>query len=61
MILISPILVFVFIMSILNLLREVFNVIRCFKNLVEYSLSDKRTLLLWCSISYIITFLIFAL
>lgn len=61
MILVSPILVFVFIMSILNLLREVFNVIRCFKNLVEYSLSDKRTLLLWCSISYIITFLIFAL
>jgi hypothetical protein len=55
---IVKIVVFFMIMATLNIIREAFSVIKCFRTLKEYKISGWRTLALWCSISYLITMLI---
>ena len=57
----TKILVFLFIMSILNLLREALYIVKCFRTLCEYKIGNWRTFLLWGSVSYIITILILGL
>lgn len=52
------IMVFFMVMAVLDILRELFNIIKCFNTLKEYEINKWRTLTLWCSISYIITMLI---
>lgn len=49
--------IFLLIMSILNVLREGLHIIKCFRLLQEYKIGIQRTFFVWCSISYIITFL----
>lgn len=50
--------IFVLIMASLCVLNEVFHIIKCFKDLKQYKLNNLKTLALWSSISYIITFII---
>ena len=52
------IMVFFMVMAVLDILRELFKIIKCFSTLKEYEINKWRTLTLWCSISYIITMLI---
>ena len=54
------ILVFLLCMSICGMLRECISFIRCFIRTEEYKLTDLRMITLWVSISYIITFIVFA-
>lgn len=56
----SYILVFLLCMSICGMLRECISFIRCFIRTEEYKLTDLRMITLWVSISYIITFIVFA-
>lgn len=52
---IYKIFVFIFILAILRILREIFYFVLCFKNNTKYTITPKRRLWLWCSISYILT------
>lgn len=49
------ILVFILFMAILLLVKEVTYFIWCFKNLKKYEISRNREILLWISLSYILT------
>lgn len=49
---------FFLVMSLLFMLREIFCFVNCFIVVKRYDISNIRLLLLWASISYIITFLI---
>lgn len=56
----SYILVFLLCMSICGVLREAISFLRCFLKTEEYVLTNPRMVTLWVSISYIITFIVFA-
>lgn len=51
----TKILIFILIMCILNLLREVFRFGFCFAKNEKYESGTVRTLFTWASISYIMT------
>lgn len=58
---ISKLVVFLLVMAILNIVRESFYIVKCFRVLKEYKIGAWRTFLVWASISYIITVLIFGI
>ena len=41
--------------AILNIIRELYAFIQCYRKLEPYEISDKRMLGLWVSISYVLT------
>lgn len=49
---------FVFIMCVLNLIREAIHLVKCFMTMEEYKLATNAMVLLMASLSYVITFLI---
>lgn len=56
----SYFLVFMLCMSICSVLRDILDLIRCYIKTEEFNLSDTRVTMLWCAVSYIITFIVFA-
>lgn len=53
--LMTKVLLFLTFMSLLNIMNEWFIFYKCFKKLQTFELSNSRKLLLWFSISYILT------
>ena len=56
----SYILCFILCMSVCSIVREAFTLVRCYMRTEEYTITDARMALVWCAISYIITFIVFA-
>lgn len=54
MIFLSKLMVFVLILAILVIAREVIRLIKCYMTLEKYEINEKRTWLVWSSLSYII-------
>lgn len=54
----SYILIFLMCMSVCTVLNETFSLFRCYIKTEEYKVTDKRKLLVWSALSYIITFII---
>ena len=54
MIVLTKLMVFVLIIAILVMLREVVTLIKCYIKLEKYEINEKRTWLVWSAISYII-------
>jgi len=56
----SYFLVFMLCMSICSVLRDILDLIRYYIKTEEFNISDTRVAMLWCAVSYIITFIVFA-
>jgi hypothetical protein len=54
MIFLTKLMVFILIIAILVMLREVVTLIKCYIKLEKYEINEKRTWLVWSAISYII-------
>lgn len=54
MIFLTKLMVFILIIAILVMLREVVALIKCYIKLEKYEINEKRTWLVWSAISYII-------
>lgn len=54
MIFLTKLIVFILIIAILVMLREVVTLIKCYIKLEKYEINEKRTWLVWSAMSYII-------
>lgn len=54
MIFLTKLMVFILIIAILVMLREVVTLIKCYIKLEKYEINGKRTWLVWSAMSYII-------
>ena len=54
MIFLTKLMVFILIIAILVMLREVVTLIKCYIKLEKYEINEKRTWLVWSAMSYII-------
>lgn len=54
MIFLTKLMVFILIIAILVMLREVVTLVKCYVKLEKYEINEKRTWLVWSAISYII-------
>ena len=54
MIFLTKLMVFILIIAILVILREVVTLIKCYIKLEKYEINEKRTWLVWSAMSYII-------
>lgn len=54
MIFLTKLMVFILIIAILVMLREVVTLIKCYVKLEKYEINEKRTWLVWSAMSYII-------
>lgn len=54
MFILTKLMVFLLVISILVVLREIITLIMCYIKLEKYEISDKKTWLVWSAISYII-------
>ena len=54
MIFLTKLMVFILIIAILVMLREVVRLIKCYIKLEKYEINEKRTWLVWSAMSYII-------
>lgn len=54
MIFLTKMMVFILIIAILVMLREVVTLIKCYIKLEKYEINGKRTWLVWSAMSYII-------
>lgn len=55
MILLTKLMVFILMMSIMIVQREIVTLVKCYVKLEKYEIDEKRTWLVWSSLSYIIT------
>lgn len=53
--LITKLMLFILFLSIINVIKEVFYFCMCFKYRKEYKINNTRSILLWVSLSYILT------
>lgn len=54
MIFLTKLMVFILIIAILVMLREVVTLVKCYVKLEKYEINEKRTWLVWSAMSYII-------
>lgn len=54
MIILTKLMIFLLVISILVVLREVITLVMCYIKLEKYEITDKNTWLVWSAISYII-------
>lgn len=54
----SSVTLFLFIMSLLYIIREIVRIVNCFRLIKKYQISNINLIILWITASYIITFLI---
>lgn len=54
MIFLTKLMVFILIIAILVMLREVMTLVKCYVKLEKYEINGKRTWLVWSAMSYII-------
>ena len=54
MIFLTKLMVFILIIAILVMLREVVTLVKCYIKLEKYEINEKRTWLVWSAMSYII-------
>lgn len=54
MIFLTKLMVFILIIAILVMLREVMTLVKCYVKLEKYEINEKRTWLVWSAMSYII-------
>lgn len=54
MIFLTKLMVFILIIAILVILREVVTLVKCYVKLEKYEINEKRTWLVWSAMSYII-------
>lgn len=54
MIFLTKLMVFILIIAILVMLREVVTLIKCYIKLEKYEINEKKTWLVWSAMSYII-------
>lgn len=54
MIFLTKLMIFILIIAILVMLREVVTLIKCYIKLEKYEINEKRTWLVWSAMSYII-------
>ena len=54
MIFLTKLMVFILIIAILVMLREVVTLIKCYIKVEKYEINEKRTWLVWSAMSYII-------
>jgi hypothetical protein len=55
---ITKLLIFAICFASLDIVREIYTFIQCYRKLEPYEISDKRMLGLWISISYILTIIL---
>lgn len=54
MIFLTKLMIFILIIAILVMLREVVTLIKCYIKVEKYEINEKRTWLVWSAMSYII-------
>jgi hypothetical protein len=55
---ITKLLIFAICFASLDIVREIYTFIQCYRKLEPYEISDKRMFGLWVSISYILTIIL---
>lgn len=55
---ITKLLIFAICFASLDIVREIYTFIQCYRKLEPYEISDKRMIGLWISISYILTIIL---